>query len=83
MGKKKKEKSKSQRIILGSIQTGLVPALLCEIFLMQTVSNVCLRDNKKALTYSGLLGMCLMLGVCYPDYRYMHAQAFVLITITV
>lgn len=67
-GKKKKEKSKSQRIILGSIQPGLVPALFCEIFLLQTVSNVCLRDNKKALICSGLLGVCLVLGMCYPDY---------------
>lgn len=73
VGGGKKEKSKSQRIILGSIQPGLVPALFCETFFMQTVSNVCLRDNKKASIDSGLLEICLVLGMCYPDYRYMHA----------
>lgn len=39
---------------------------------MQTVSNVCLRCSKKALICSGLLGICLLLGMSYPDYK-IHA----------
>lgn len=50
---------------------------------MQTVSNVCFRFNKKPLIYIGLLGICVVLGMCYPDYRYMHAKVFMLMRIRV
>lgn len=61
----------------------LMLALFWEVFLMQTVSNTCFGCNKNALICTGLLNMCLVLGMSYANYRFMHAEVFMLIRIVI